>query len=59
MYFRRMFLTRSDKRKTCRDSPDTPIIRAKVLIYCMNYSPEITGVGRYTGEIGDTLANAG
>lgn len=32
---------------------------AKVLIYAMNYSPEIAGVGRYTGEIGEHLAVAG
>lgn len=30
-----------------------------VLVYGMNYSPEFTGVGRYTGEIGSYLAQLG
>jgi colanic acid biosynthesis glycosyl transferase WcaI len=31
----------------------------RVLIYGMNYAPEIAGVGRYTGEIGAYLARLG
>ena len=31
----------------------------RVLIYGMNYAPEFTGVGRYTGEIGEYLASLG
>lgn len=31
----------------------------RVLIYGINYAPEIAGVGRYTGEIGAYLASAG
>lgn len=32
---------------------------SKILIYAMNYSPEMAGVGRYTGEIGDYLVAMG
>jgi colanic acid biosynthesis glycosyl transferase WcaI len=32
---------------------------AKVLIYGMNYAPELAGVGRYTGDIGDYFAAIG
>jgi colanic acid biosynthesis glycosyl transferase WcaI len=32
---------------------------AKVFIYAMNYSPEVAGVGRYTGEIGEDFAALG
>jgi colanic acid biosynthesis glycosyl transferase WcaI len=32
---------------------------AKIFIYAMNYSPELAGVGRYTGEIGDYFAEMG
>jgi colanic acid biosynthesis glycosyl transferase WcaI len=32
---------------------------AKILIYAMNYWPEIAGVGPYTGEIGDHFASLG
>ncbi len=32
---------------------------AKILIYAMNYSPEVAGVGRYTGEIGEHFAAMG
>ena len=32
---------------------------AKILIYAMNYAPEIAGVGRYTGEIGDYFVAMG
>jgi colanic acid biosynthesis glycosyl transferase WcaI len=31
----------------------------RVLIYGMNYAPELSGVGRYTSEIGDFLAASG
>ena len=27
----------------------------KIIIYCLNYSPELVGVGKYTGEFGDWL----
>lgn len=33
--------------------------RPEILIYGMNYAPEILGVGRYTGEIGSYLAKRG
>ena len=32
---------------------------ARVLIYAMNYAPEIVGVGRCTGEIGESFAESG
>ena len=32
---------------------------ARIFIYAMNYAPEVAGVGRYTGEIGDHLAAMG
>ncbi len=32
---------------------------ARIFIYAMNYSPEVAGVGRYAGEIGDYLAATG
>jgi colanic acid biosynthesis glycosyl transferase WcaI len=59
MYLRHSFLNKSDGSRTHLNSPDKPIIREKVLIYCMNYSPEITGVGRYTGELGEHLGECG
>ena len=31
----------------------------QVLIYGMNYAPEVAGVGRYTGEIAEHLASTG
>lgn len=35
---------------------ETAAVAERVLIYGMNYAPEPTGVGRYTGEIGSYLA---
>ena len=32
---------------------------ARIFIYAMNYSPEVAGVGRYTGEIGDYFVATG
>lgn len=32
---------------------------SKVVVYGMNYAPEMAGVGRYTGEIAEHLANLG
>jgi colanic acid biosynthesis glycosyl transferase WcaI len=34
-------------------------MRRRVLVYGMNYAPEVAGVGRYTGEIGAHLAELG
>jgi colanic acid biosynthesis glycosyl transferase WcaI len=36
-----------------------PQARRKVLIYGMNFSPELAGVGRYTGEIAQHFADQG
>ena len=32
---------------------------ARILIYAMNYAPEVAGVGRYTGDIGESFLEAG
>ncbi len=37
--------------------PDQP--RLKLLIYGMNFAPELTGVGRYTGELAAAMAQRG
>lgn len=37
------------------DTDDRSIAGKKVLLYGMNFAPEITGVGKYTGEIADYL----
>ncbi len=34
-------------------------MRQKVLVFGMNYAPELAGVGRYTGEIAEFLQNRG
>lgn len=34
-------------------------MRKHLLVYCMNYAPEITGVGRYTGELSVAMAARG
>ncbi len=31
----------------------------RLLVYCINYAPEMLGVGRYAGELGAHLANQG
>lgn len=31
----------------------------RILMYAMNYAPELTGCGRYTGEVGEELARRG
>ena len=31
----------------------------KILIYSMNYSPELTGIGKYSGEMAEWLSNRG
>jgi len=36
-----------------------PAKTSRVLIYAMNYAPELIGCGRYTGEIGDFLVSQG
>lgn len=36
-----------------------PARTSRVLIYAMNYAPELIGCGRYTGEIGDFLVSQG
>jgi colanic acid biosynthesis glycosyl transferase WcaI len=33
--------------------------RNSVLVYCMNYSPELAGIGRYTGEIAEYFSSRG
>lgn len=40
-------------------SQDRTIAGKKILLYGMNFAPEITGVGKYTGEIADYLMGQG
>jgi colanic acid biosynthesis glycosyl transferase WcaI len=40
-------------------SQDRTIAGKKILLYGMNFAPEITGVGKYTGEIADYLTGQG
>jgi len=35
------------------------IFKMKILIFGINYSPELTGIGKYTGEMGSWLAGQG
>lgn len=35
------------------------VTNARVLLYAMNYAPELTGCGRYTGEMGAELVQRG
>ena len=37
----------------------SPPVRLRILIYGINYSPELTGVGKYTGEMAAWLAARG
>ncbi len=39
--------------------PQASVARSRILIYAMNYKPELIGCGRYTGEIGDHLRREG
>jgi colanic acid biosynthesis glycosyl transferase WcaI len=41
------------------ESVETQTNRDRILIYGMNYTPELTGVGRYSGELGQHLAEQG
>ena len=31
----------------------------KILVYGINYSPELTGIGKYTGEMVEWMASQG
>lgn len=45
---------------TMHSSPqDRTIAGKRILLYGMNFAPEITGVGKYTGEIADYLTGQG
>ena len=46
------------ERITSAALENAPSVR-RIFIYGINYSPEPTGVGRYTGEIGEYLARQG
>lgn len=45
-------------KRTCK-TKEANASRRKILIYGMNYAPEMIGVGRFTGEIGNYLAKSG
>jgi len=42
-----------------KDAPVLDLSGQRFLIYSMNYAPELTGAGRYTGEIGAYFARCG
>lgn len=44
---------------TSSQVPEPTAVAQRVLIYGINYAPEPTGVGRYTGEIGSYLSRQG
>lgn len=46
-------------RAGARTSGASKSLGKRVVIYGMNYAPEIAGVGRYTGEIGEHFAACG
>jgi colanic acid biosynthesis glycosyl transferase WcaI len=47
------------ENSTASSVSESAAVAERVLIYGMNYAPEPTGVGRYTGEIGSYLAKQG
>ncbi|VVD32658.1 glycosyltransferase WbuB [Paraburkholderia dioscoreae] len=49
------------KRALVQSSPATADRRPsrKVLIYGLNYAPELTGIGKYSAEMAESLADAG
>ncbi|MCK0195599.1 WcaI family glycosyltransferase [Ancylobacter sp. 6x-1] len=44
---------------TALASPAPDLAGRRIVVYGMNYAPELAGVGRYTGEIGEYLASVG
>lgn len=42
-----------------QSAEEASLTSSKVLVYGMNYAPEMAGVGRYTGEIAEHLASLG
>jgi len=49
----------ADRQSIIRKDVDQGLTKRRVLIYAMNYSPEIIGCGRYTGELGNMLDTLG
>jgi colanic acid biosynthesis glycosyl transferase WcaI len=47
------------KASSAREATRDETCSRRIVIYGMNYAPEIAGVGRYTGEIGSHLAAVG
>ena len=41
------------------NEPAAPHRRLKVLVHGINYAPELTGIGKYTGEMAEWLASRG
>ena len=54
----RAFLSNTAAGSSPRETESVTASR-KILIYGMNYAPEMTGAGRFTGEIGAYLAESG
>ena len=46
------------EQTSVRDAAATPAV-GRIVVYGMNYAPEMAGVGRYTGEIAEYLAETG
>ncbi|MFB9950269.1 WcaI family glycosyltransferase [Rhizobium puerariae] len=47
------------ERESAPEDRTAASVRTRVVVYGMNYAPELAGVGRYTGEIAEHLAQTG
>jgi colanic acid biosynthesis glycosyl transferase WcaI len=47
------------KKESARRIPFGKLPLVRILIYGLNYSPELTGIGKYTGEMASWLARRG
>ncbi len=59
MFFKQNFLPASNNRADGNTPTGKSPRSDKILVYCMNYAPEITGIGRYTGEMVEHLSACG
>jgi colanic acid biosynthesis glycosyl transferase WcaI len=59
MFLRRNAPPAINNRERQKTSADESKRGKRILIYGMNYAPEITGVGRYTGETAEHLSACG
>ena len=42
-----------------RNDPAKGLYRLRILLHGINYSPELTGIGKYSGEMAEWLASRG